>query len=311
MVGIARKSTRLARQALAAAAPTRHIAPVSDREPFDRSLRRRRRDRAAPGFAAHAVLRDHIVEELVDRLADVSRTFDDVLDLGCADGALGRRLAPARLVSADAGYGFARAAGGVQCDEDRLPFADASFDLIVSTGVLDAVNDLPGTLTLARRLLRPDGLFLAGFVGGGSLPRLRSAVLAADMAVGAGASPHVHPMVDLRAAADLLVRAGLNLTVTDGARLTLRYGSLGGLLDDLRGAGASNILRTRARAPLTKAWLDAAAEAFAAQADPDGRISEQFELIYLTGWSPSADQPKPARRGSATHSLAEALKLKR
>jgi SAM-dependent methyltransferase len=283
---------------------------VSESEPFDRELRRRRRDRAATGFAAHAVLRDHIVDELIDRLSDISRQFDDVLDLGCADGALGRRLAPARLVSADAGFAFARAADGVQSDEDRLPFADASFDLIVSAGVLDPVNDLPGALTLARRLLRPDGLFLAGFIGGGSLPRLRSAVLTADMAVGAGASPHVHPMVDLRAAADLLVRAGLNLTVTDGARLTLRYASLGGLLDDLRGAGASNILHARARMPLTRQWLAAAAEAFAAQADADGRVSEQFELIYLTGWSPAADQPRPAKRGSATHSLAEALKRK-
>jgi hypothetical protein len=161
-----------------------------------------------------------------------------------------------------------------------------------------------------RRLLRPDGLFLAGLVGAGSLPRLRSAVLAADIAVGLGASPHVHPMVDLRAAADLLVRAGLNLTVTDGARLTLRYGALGGLLDDLRGAGAGNILHARARVPMTRRWLAAAADAFAAEADEDGRISEQFELIYLTGWSPSADQPRPAKRGSATQSLAEALKPK-
>jgi NADH dehydrogenase [ubiquinone] 1 alpha subcomplex assembly factor 5 len=299
------------RQALAAGARTGHIAAVSEIEPFDRLLRRRRRNRAAAGFRAHAVLRDHSVEELVDRLADVSRKFDDVLDRGCSDGTLGRRLAPPRLVSADAGFAFAQASGGVQCDEDRLPFADASFDLIVSAGVLDEVNDLPGTLALARRLLRADGLFLAGFVGAGSLPRLRSAVLAADMAVGRGASPHVHPMVDLRAAADLLVRAGLNLTVTDGARLTLRYASLGGLLDDLRGAGAGNILHARTRVPLTRQWLAAAADAFAAQADDDGRISEQFELIYLTGWSPSADQPRPAKRGSATHSLAEALRPKR
>jgi SAM-dependent methyltransferase len=299
------------RQALAAAALTRHIAAMSEIEPFDRSLRRRRRDRAAAGFHSHSVLRDHIVEELVDRLADISRRFDDVLDLGCADGTLGRRLAPARLVSADAGFAFARDAGGVQCDEDRLPFADASFDLIISAGVLDEVNDLPGALALARRLLRPDGLFLAGFVGAGSLPRLRGALLAADMTVGIGASPHVHPMVDLRAAADLLVRAGLNLTVTDAERLTLRYRSLSALLDDLRGAGASNVLHARARRPLTRQWLAAAHDAFADQADGDGRISEQFDLVYLTGWSPSADQPRPAKRGSATHSLAEALKPRR
>jgi SAM-dependent methyltransferase len=281
---------------------------VSDIEPFDRALRRHRRDRAAVGFPAHSALRDHIVDELLDRLADVSRRFETILDLGCADGSLARRLAPARVVAADAGFAFARAAGGVQCDEDRLPFADGSFDLILSAGVLDSVNDLPGTLALARRLLRPDGLFLAGFIGAGSLPRLRSALLAADMAVCEGASPRIHPMIDLRSAGDLLARAGLALTVADGTRLTLRYGALAALLADLRGAGASNILDARTRRPATRAWLLAAHAAFAAQADSDGRVSERFELVYLTGWSPSADQPRPARRGSATHTLAEALK---
>lgn len=284
---------------------------MSEREPFDRGLRRLRRDRAAAGFRNHAVLRDQIADELADRLADVSRPFNDVLDLGCADGALGRRLAPPRLVSADAGFAFARAVGGVQCDEDRLPFADRSFDLIVSADALDAVNDLPGALALARRLLRPDGLFLAGFVGAGSLPRLRSALLAADMATGAGPSPRTHPMVDVRAAGDLLVRAGFALTVADSQRLTLRYRSLSRLLDDLRGAGAGNILHARSRTPVTRQWLAAAHDAFAAQADADGRISEQIELITMTGWAPSADQPRPAKRGSATHSLAEALKPRR
>ncbi len=70
----------------------------------------------------------------------------------------------------DPGFAFARAARGVQGDEDRLPFADRSFDLVVSVGVLDQIDDLPGALTLIRRVLAPDGLFLGAFVGGGSLP---------------------------------------------------------------------------------------------------------------------------------------------
>jgi SAM-dependent methyltransferase len=63
------------------------------------------------------------------------------------------------VVACDSGGAFARAAGGVQADEDRLPFADGAFDLVVSVGALDGVNDLPGALLLARRALRPDGLF--------------------------------------------------------------------------------------------------------------------------------------------------------
>ena len=116
---------------------------------------------------------------------------------------------------ADAGRRFAAAASGVQGDEDRLPFADHAFDLIVSVGALDSVNDLPGALTLIRRALRPDGLFLAAFAGAGSLPRLRAAMRAAEEAEDIAASPHIHPQIDVRAAGDLLGRAGFALPVVD------------------------------------------------------------------------------------------------
>ncbi|HTH27737.1 MAG TPA: SAM-dependent methyltransferase, partial [Sphingobium sp.] len=46
----------------------------------------------------------------------------------------------------------------------------------------------------------------------------------------------------------------------------------------------------------------------AAGADADGRVRERFEIIHISGWRPDPSQPKPARRGSATVSLAEALK---
>src|SRR3546814_16558689 len=103
-------------------------------------------------------------EELLDRLDLVKRDFRDALDLGCGDGFLSERLRARGLtvVSADAGASFASAANGVQCDEDRLPFADAAFDLVPSVGVLASANDLPGALELIRPPHRPHGPFLAG-----------------------------------------------------------------------------------------------------------------------------------------------------
>lgn len=279
-------------------------------EIFDRARRRRRRDRAAPRFADHAFLRDHILDGLLDRLDGVTRTFGHALDLGCMDGAGGQALRARGMVvtSADPGFAFARAVGGVQCDEDRLPFADASFDLVLAAGGLDQVNDLPGALTLIRRVLRPDGLLLAGFVGAGSLPKLRAALLAADMGAG-GASPRLHPQIDVRAAGDLLARAGFALPVADTERLVVRYADPFRLLADLRGMAATNLLRDAAP-PLTRARLAALAAHFAAAADPDGRVTETFEIVTLTAWSPAPTQPQPARRGSGVASLAAALKPK-
>jgi SAM-dependent methyltransferase len=281
--------------------------------PFDPALRRLRRDRAARlGTGASNPLMARMVEDLLDRLSLVSRRFERALDLGCGFGALtlelrGRGM---EVVAVDAGGAFAGAAGGLQCDEDRLPFAPGSFDLVVSAGVLDGVNDLPGALVQVRRLLRPDGLFLAAFPGAGSLPRLKRAMQAADEAAGGAAAPHVHPQIDLRAAGDLLSRAGFTLPVADAERLTVRYANLFQLVGDLRSLAWTNILNARPRRPVGRLGVAAAAAAFAEGADPDGRIPERFEIVHLSGWAPSPDQPQPARRGSGTVSLADALKPK-
>lgn len=271
---------------------------------FDRAARRARRDRAAASFAEHAFLRDVMLDGIAERLAAVKREFVDVLDLGCFDGAF---VPPpgARVARVDAGFRFACAAGGVQADEDRLPFADARFDLVVSAGVLDQVDDVPGALSLARRVLRPDGLFLAALVGAGSFAHLRQALRAGDADRPAA---RIHPQIDVRSAGDLLVRAGFALPVADIETLQVGYGDLGGLLRDLRGSASTNMLA--GRVPLTRGALGLAAQSFAAAADADGRTRERVEILFLTGWAPAPSQPQPARRGSGGTSLAAALKAR-
>lgn len=276
--------------------------PMQPPEIFDRAARRLRRDRAEPSYAEHDFLRQQMLDGIADRLEAVTRSFTDILDLGCFAGEF---TAPpgARVARLDPGFAFARVAGGVQGDEDRLPFADASFDLVVAAGTLDSVNDLPGALSLIRRVLRPDGLFLGAFLGAGSLGTLRAGLRAAEPERPA---PRLHPLVDVRSAGDLLMRAGFALPVADLETLTVRYASLGRLLGDLRGMAQSNVLRER-RA-LTKGALMRAAAAFGEEAAADGRVSERFDTIFLTGWAPGPDQPQPARRGSGTTSLAQALR---
>lgn len=246
-----------------------------------------------------------MADELLERLDGVKRDFTRALDLGCLDGRVGATLRARGIetVSADPGFRFAHASSGVQCDEDRLPFADGSFDLVIACGGLDQVNDLPGALLLIRRVLKPDGLFLGAFVGAGSLARLRGALLGAeDRAVA-----RIHPQIDVRSAGDLLARAGFALPVADGERVTVRYGSVFPLLADLRGMAAASLLAGPVT-PLARAALAGAAELFLRGADSGGKAGETFEIVHLLGWAPAPDQPKPARRGSAKTSLADALR---
>lgn len=269
---------------------------------FDRSARRRHRDRAVTGYRDADFLRAYMLDAIGERLDSVSRRFEAMLDLGAFDG---RFVAPtnARVIRIDAGFGFAAASRGVQADEDRLPFADGSFDLVVSAGVLDSVGDLPGALTLARHVLRPDGLFLAAFTGAGSLGTLRQVLQQAEADRPAA---RIHPQVDVRSAGDLMMRAGFALPVADTETLTVRYPNLFALLRDLRAMGATNAMPDRV--PLRRDVLTRAASLFADRADADGRTRETFEIIYMTGWAPAPSQPQPARRGSGTTSLAQALR---
>jgi len=269
---------------------------ASQPEPFDRSARRRQRDRAAATFAQHAFLKDAMADEIVARVDDMNRDFDRVLDLGCHDGRLGRRLRAAAF--ADAGTAFARTAGGVACDEDRLPFADSSFDLIVSACSLHVVNDLPGALVQIRRALRPNGLFLAAFVAGESLYELRLALLEAEAAILGGASARIAPMVDVAEAAGLLQRAGFAMPVADVDTVYVRYGDLFAALADLRAMGEGNVLA--ARRPLRREVLSMAAERFKAMAGPDGRVAVRVQILYLAGWAPLSE--------GAADILSESLK---
>ncbi|WP_310475248.1 class I SAM-dependent methyltransferase [Sandarakinorhabdus sp.] len=270
---------------------------MSDLLPFDAALRRRRHADAAPGFGAVSFLHDLMADELRERVAMVARPFADVLDLG-GPRAIWPAATRAALSAGEPGVTVA--------DEDQLPFADASFDLVVSAGALTTVNDLPAALAGIRRVLRPDGLFVAAFVGGMSLVELRACLLEAEAAITGGAGSHTAPMVEANAAAGLLARAGFAMPVADVERVTLRYASLFGLFDDLTAMGARSVLRDR-RA-LRRDVLMAAAQRFAAMTDADGKTSVTIEILHVAGWAPGPGQPSPKAPGSATTSLADALK---
>jgi NADH dehydrogenase [ubiquinone] 1 alpha subcomplex assembly factor 5 len=263
--------------------------------PFDPALRRQRHAAARAHFAGADFLHRAMVAELQERAGLVARDFADVLDLG----------GPVPAWPGAQRCALAAEPGAIVADEDHLPFADASFDLVVSAGSLATVNDLPGALAQARRVLRPDGLFLAALPGGMTLVELRAALLGAEAALTNGAAARTAPMVEASAAAGLLQRAGFAMPVADVARLTVRYPHLLALLADLKLMGARSVLR--ARRPLRRDVLAEACARFAADAGPDGKTAVTVEILYLAGWAPGPGQPEPKAPGSATTSLAKAL----
>jgi SAM-dependent methyltransferase len=279
----------------------------------DKELLRRRLDRALSRAAPGAgFLMDHVVRDLAERLAAVERRFER----GVAFGGNTERLALALAGSGRVETVFrlertsqALAAGtGAVADEEALPLADESIDLFASALALQWTNDLPGALAQIRRALRPDGLLLAAFAGGSTLHELRDALMTAETDLRGGASPRILPFADLREIGALLQRAGFALPVVDRDVLKVRYDTAFQLFADLRAMGAGNVLVDRDRTPATRALFLRTAEIYAERhSDPDGRIRATFEIVSISGWAPHESQQKPARRGSATVSLASVL----
>jgi SAM-dependent methyltransferase len=284
---------------------------------FDRHLLRARRARAA-GLGPSTFLIERVAEDLSDRLATVLRRFDRALDLGtpsdalrrvlAASGKVGTLIAAEPLLRASTLTSAGTAVMAVAADEEALPFADGSLDLVVSGLALQFVNDLPGTLAQIRRALKPDGLLLAALLGGDTLTELRQAFAAAEAEVEGGISPRVAPFADVREMGALLQRAGFALPVTDVDRVTVRYASPLALMHDLRRMGATNALTERRRRPLRRATLRRLADIYAGRfGDADGRIRATFEIVWLSGWAPHASQQQPLAPGSARMRLADAL----
>lgn len=271
---------------------------------FDRSLLRARQQRARVLGPATFLL-DRAADELAERLAVVNRTFERAADLGTPTEAVRVALATSGKIGSIFG------AESLAADEEALPFAENSLDLVVSALSLQFVNDLPGTLIQMRRALKPDGLLLAALIGGDTLTELRQSFAQAESEVEGGVSPRVAPFADVRELGGLLQRAGFALPVVDSDRLTVRYDTTLAMMLDLRRMGAANMLVERSRKPLRRATLTRMAEIYARQfADDDGRLRATFEIVWLSGWAPHASQQTPLKPGSAQRRLADALDAK-
>lgn len=282
---------------------------------FDRRLLRARQQRAR-ALGPETFLLDRVAEELAERLMAVLRRFEHAVDLGTPTDAVAHALAASGKVETivaatpDAAQRDASLLR-VAADEEALPFADGSLDLVVSALALQFVNDLPGALIQIRRALKPDGLLLAALIGGESLSELREAFAQAESEIEGGVSPRVAPFADLRELGALLQRAGFALPVVDSDRLTVRYQSVLALMRDLRRMGATNALSERRRSSLKRATLARMAEIYAQRfADADGRLRASFEVVWLSGWAPHESQQKPLKPGSAAQRLADALGTK-
>ncbi|EBA16969.1 hypothetical protein RSK20926_08367 [Roseobacter sp. SK209-2-6] len=266
-------------------------APKSQPDLFDRRALTLHRARRQPeALFLHELARD----EVEDRLSLVNRSFTK----------------PAIVTPFAEIWQNSFQDPKITADAEVLDLEPGAHDLVVHAMALHWANDPVGQLIQCRRALSEDGLMLVIALGGRTLHELRSSLAEAETRVSGGISPRIAPMGEVRDLGGLLQRAGFALPVADVVPLTAEYRDILHLMHELRAMGESNALAQRLKTASPRALFAAAQEIYQAHfALPSGKLPATFELICLTGWSPSESQQKPLRPGSAQMRLADALKV--
>ncbi|KAG0301186.1 hypothetical protein BGZ98_008556 [Dissophora globulifera] len=289
---------------------------------FDRETKRQQRERAASN-TEHSRQVDYVKDEVafrvVDRLLDIKREFNEVVELGSGCGHIAKHVDTdmmKKLIMCDMSEMMLQRDKDVVyevpverrvVDEEHLPFQENSLECVVSSLSMHWINDLPGAMIQIQRSLKPDGVFIAGLFGGDTLFELRTSLQLAELDREGGISPRISPMADSRDLGSLLSRAGFTLTTVDVDELTVNYPSAIELMEDLRAMGESNAVINRRGLLKRDTMLAAAAIYKELYGNPDGTVPATFQILYMIGWKPSPTQNKPLERGSGKRSLKDRL----
>ncbi|KAJ3775694.1 S-adenosyl-L-methionine-dependent methyltransferase [Lentinula raphanica] len=293
---------------------------------FDRETKRHQKDQAAykdGGDSSRTVdyVRDEVADRMMERLEDIKRKFNTIVDLGSGSGHLTKLLDPnttQKCIMIDSSRGalhrdpnseFDVDVERIHADEENLlqVLEPNSQEAIVSCLSLHWVNDLPGILVQIKEALQPDGLFLGAMFGGDTLFELRTALQLAEVDREGGISPRVSPMTDTRDVSNLLGRAGFTLLTVDIDEIKVAYPSMWELMDDLRDMGESNAVIGR-RHMIHRDTLAAASAIYKElHGNQDGTIPATFQVIFMIGWKPAPTQPKPLQKGSGKTNLKDVL----
>ena len=256
---------------------------------FNRNTLKQRRQQAAATISEHDFIIDLAADYIVERLGDIGKHYDTALDLGCHTGMLGEKLMQGglvhNLISCDISEKMVAQAGGIKlvADEECLPFAEKTLDLVVSSMSMHWVNDLPGSLLQIRKCLKDGGAFIASMPGLNTLKELRHCLMEAEIEITGGTAPHVSPFADVKTLGHLLGRAGFHRPVADSETVHISYTNMRSLLVELKNMGERNTLIKRGNY-LRRDVLELAAQKYHdLYDDGNGGIVATAEIITITG----------------------------
>ncbi|KAI1910724.1 hypothetical protein LOZ12_002745 [Ophidiomyces ophidiicola] len=313
-------------------------------EVFNRRIKWLQKERAAQNTVDSRkvdYIRDEIASRLSERLLDIKRNFNNVLDLGANSCNIARALtipyvnpdlpdAPpsepianrvSKLTCVDESPSLLYRDESLQFNSEisitrevipnleNLPYEPNTFDAVLSSLSMHWINDLPSVLAQVNSILKPDSPFIAAMPGGDTLFELRSSLQLADLERRGGVSPHVSPLADVKDIGGLLNKAGFKLLTVDVEDLIVDYPHTFALMSDLQAMGENNAIKHREIAPMSRDVLLANEAIYRALNKEDGQqgIPATFRFIFMIGWKEGEGQSKPLERGSGQVNLKDVL----
>ncbi|KAJ8066382.1 hypothetical protein OCU04_005449 [Sclerotinia nivalis] len=309
---------------------------------FDRHTKYLQKERAALDKEKSRqvdYLKDEVAMRLSERLLDINRHFDHVLDLGANSCNIARALTlpdpdinPSkptspplssritRLTAADSSRNMLyrdedlpfnkeiNLTREVLDDEERLPYEAGTFDAVLSSLSMHWINDLPSLLAQINHVLKPDAPFMAAMFGGDTLFELRTSLQLADTERRGGVSPHVSPLADVRDIGGLLQKAGFKMLTVDIDDIIIDFPDTFALMQDLQRMGESNAILGREAGAIKRDVLLANEGIYRElHGNEDGTIPATFRMIYMIGWKEGPNQAQPLPRGSGEINIKDIL----
>lgn len=278
---------------------------------------RRAFERAAHDYDEAALLQREVGRRMLERLDLIRASPTLILDVGAGTGVcsarLARRYKNARVIAVDLALNMLKQArrrvplinkwprnrqAFVCADAERLPFDNASVDMIFSNLTLQWCNDLDAAFGEFRRVLKPDGLLMFTTFGPDTLKELRASWMQVDD------FNHVNAFIDMHDIGDALLRVRLTAPVLDVEYFTLTYTDVLNLMHDLKTLGAHNVTAGRAFSLTGKGRLRRLIAAYE-NYRYDGLLPASYEVVYGHAWGSEAGDALHAEPGVTRIPLAQ------
>lgn len=233
---------------------------------------------AASRYNAHAGLQEHVLRQLLQLLGPIPKEAR-VLDAGCGTGNFSVFTGHRNTVALDSAFSMCKQAQAatphsINANMSRLPFANASFDVVFSSLALQWAENWQATIAEWLRVLKPKGIIAFSSFAQGTLHELAESFATVDR------HPHISHFMN---AAELSAYPELHHkeeTVTE------YYPSVTALAKHLKALGARNKTTHQRRSLMTPRQMEAVERYYASHFGTPEGLRVSWNLLYAIGQKP-------------------------